>query len=153
MSDSFRPRGLKLPGSFVHGISQEKILEWVAISSSRRSFPTQGSNLHLLYLLHWQADSLPLSHQSFPYICIHLYIFIYEIIYKQRLPNTSHPPLVLAIWVQVTIMAITLLSVIHFDDYNSRSVHFMQIIPVHLAAVSLSSSKFIMLHHILKYFH
>ena len=26
-------------------------------------FPTQGSNLHLL---HWQADSLPLSHQGSP---------------------------------------------------------------------------------------
>ena len=25
-------------------------------------FPTQGSNLCLLHLLHWQADSLPLSH-------------------------------------------------------------------------------------------
>ena len=25
-------------------------------------FPTQGSNLHLLCLLHWQADSLPLHH-------------------------------------------------------------------------------------------
>ena len=25
-------------------------------------FPTQGSNPHLLRLLHWQADSLPLSH-------------------------------------------------------------------------------------------
>ena len=25
-------------------------------------FPTQGSNLHLLRLLHWQVDSLPLSH-------------------------------------------------------------------------------------------
>ena len=25
-------------------------------------FPTQGSNLHLLWLPHWQADSLPLSH-------------------------------------------------------------------------------------------
>ena len=24
-------------------------------------FPTQGSNLHLLWLLHWQAESLPLS--------------------------------------------------------------------------------------------
>ena len=29
-------------------------------------FPTQGSNPHLLYLLHWQADSLPLSHQGIP---------------------------------------------------------------------------------------
>ena len=25
-------------------------------------FPTQKSNLHLLCLQHWQADSLPLSH-------------------------------------------------------------------------------------------
>ena len=28
-------------------------------------FPTQGSNPHLL---HWQVDSLPLSHQGSPYI-------------------------------------------------------------------------------------
>ena len=25
-------------------------------------FPTQGSNPHFLHLLHWQVDSLPLSH-------------------------------------------------------------------------------------------
>ena len=31
-------------------------------------FLTQGSNLHLLWFLHWQADSLPLSHLgSSPY--------------------------------------------------------------------------------------
>ena len=29
-------------------------------------FPTQGSNSHLLRLLHWQADSFPLSHQGSP---------------------------------------------------------------------------------------
>ena len=29
-------------------------------------FPTQGSNLHLLYLLPWQADSLPLRHVGRP---------------------------------------------------------------------------------------
>ena len=46
----------------VHGISQERILDWVAKSPSRRSiFPTQGSNPRLL---HWQVDSLPLSHQG-----------------------------------------------------------------------------------------
>ena len=46
-----------LPGSSVHGISQARILEWVAISSSRRPSATQGSNLCLLYcrqsLYHW----------------------------------------------------------------------------------------------------
>ena len=34
MSDSLQPHGLySLPGSSVHGISQARILEWVAISS------------------------------------------------------------------------------------------------------------------------
>ena len=37
-----------------------KILEWVAIFFSRVISPTQRSNPHLLHLLHWHADSLPL---------------------------------------------------------------------------------------------
>ena len=52
------------PGSSIHGISHARILEWVAISSSRGIFLTQGSNPRLLRLQHCQADSLPLSHQG-----------------------------------------------------------------------------------------
>ena len=49
-----------LPGFFVHGILQERILECIAMPSSRGSiFSTQGSNPSLLCLLHWQACSLP----------------------------------------------------------------------------------------------
>ena len=33
-------------------------------------FPAQGSNPHLLSLLHWQVDSLPLSHLGSPYSTI-----------------------------------------------------------------------------------
>ena len=40
------------PSSFVHGVFQARILEWVAISYSRGVFPTRGSNPHLL---HWQV--------------------------------------------------------------------------------------------------
>ena len=51
------------PGSSVHGILQERILEWVAVSFSRdSSWPwnqTWG-----LPLLHWQVDSLPLNRQG-----------------------------------------------------------------------------------------
>ena len=50
-----------LPGSSVHGICQARILEWVAMPSSGGIFLTQGSNPHVLYLLHWQAGSLPLA--------------------------------------------------------------------------------------------
>ena len=55
-----QPARLLCPWDF-----QARILEWVAISSSR-GFPTQGSYLYLLHLLHWQADSLPLSHLGSP---------------------------------------------------------------------------------------
>ena len=50
------------PDSSVHGILQERILEWVAIPFSRGpSQPKQVSNPCLLGLLHWQASPLPLS--------------------------------------------------------------------------------------------
>ena len=49
------PMNCSLPGSSVHGISQARILEWAAISSSKGIFLTQGSNP---CLLHWQVDSL-----------------------------------------------------------------------------------------------
>ena len=37
MFDSLRPHGLKLQGSFVHGISQARTLKWIAVSFSRGS--------------------------------------------------------------------------------------------------------------------
>ena len=54
-------RTLQPAWQLVHGILQARILEWIAISSSRGIFPTQGQNLSLQRFLHWQADSLPLS--------------------------------------------------------------------------------------------
>jgi len=60
------------PPSSVHGILQIRILEWVAISSLL-IFLTQGSDLSLLRLLHWQAHSLPWCHLE---TCI--YTFEYE---------------------------------------------------------------------------
>ena len=50
--------------SSVLGISQARILEWVAISSSRRSSPTEGWNPSLLCLLHCRQILYPLSHQG-----------------------------------------------------------------------------------------
>ena len=52
------------PGCFVHGISQARPLEWVAFLL-QGVFSTQGWNPSLL---HWQADSLPRSHQGGPTI-------------------------------------------------------------------------------------
>ena len=60
------------PGFSVHGNFQARILEWVAISYSWGIFPTQGSNLCLFCLLHWQMDSLPLWHLGSPIFTISL---------------------------------------------------------------------------------
>ena len=60
-----RPHALySPPGSSVHEISPSRIREWVVISFSQGFFLTQGSNPSFL---HWQVDSLPLSHQGNPY--------------------------------------------------------------------------------------
>ena len=66
--DSLRPPDCSLPGSSVQGVIPARILECGAISSSRGIFSIQGSNPQLLELLHWQADSLPLSHLGSPYM-------------------------------------------------------------------------------------
>ena len=57
-----------LPGSYVHEVSQARILEWVAIFFFRESLPPRDQNC-LLYLLCWQADALPLSHLGSPVVC------------------------------------------------------------------------------------
>ena len=55
------PMDCSPPGFSVHGILQARILEWVAMSTSSRGFPTQGSNsgiLHCRWILYH------LSHQG-----------------------------------------------------------------------------------------
>ena len=55
-----------------HGLFQARTQEWVAISWIS---PTQGLNPHLLSLLHWQEDSLPLAPPGKPTLCAHLLLY------------------------------------------------------------------------------
>ena len=73
-----------LPGSSVHGISQARILEWVAISFSREIFSPQGSNPGLLHLLQWQADFLPLVPSGKP-VYVHGMALFHEFTQEPRL--------------------------------------------------------------------
>ena len=55
------PTHCTLPGSSVHGILQARILEWVALPSSRGSSQPRDRT-HIFHIhLHWQAGSLPLA--------------------------------------------------------------------------------------------
>ena len=67
------------PGSSVPGILQAWILDWVAMPSSRGS--SQGLNLHLLGLLHWQVDSWLLASPV-----LHLWPWISQARYWSGLP-------------------------------------------------------------------
>ena len=58
VSNSLQPHGARQAPLFLE-ILQAGILEWVALPSHRGISPTQGSNLRLLCLLHWQEGSLP----------------------------------------------------------------------------------------------
>ena len=55
-----KPIDYSPPGSSVYAIFQARILEWVAICSSRGILPIQGSKLCLLHLLHGRR-TLPLN--------------------------------------------------------------------------------------------
>ena len=68
VSDSLQPHELQ-PARLLYSWNfPARILKWVVISYSGGFFPTQGSNPCLLYLLPWQADSLPLCHLGSPYV-------------------------------------------------------------------------------------
>ena len=54
------PTDCSLPGPSVHGILQAKILEWVAMPSSRGSFQPRDRTL-ISCILHLQVGSLPLA--------------------------------------------------------------------------------------------
>ena len=65
------------PGFSVHEISQARILEQIAISFSR-GFSQLRDGSCVLHLLHWQVDSLLLSHlRSHIYVCLCMYIYTY----------------------------------------------------------------------------
>ena len=59
VSNSLQPMDCSPPGSSVHGIFQVRILGYHFFLQG--IFPTQGVNLVLWCLLHWQTDSLPLA--------------------------------------------------------------------------------------------
>ena len=67
-----------LPGSSVHGIVQAKMLEWVAMPSSRASSWPRDQ----ICISYWQADSLPLApfeKPSFVYMLINLFQIVHPI--------------------------------------------------------------------------
>ena len=64
MSDSYNPMECRPPGSSVHGISEARTLEWVAISFSR-DLPDPGIEP---VSPAWHS-SLPLSHLGYRNVC------------------------------------------------------------------------------------
>ena len=77
VSDSLWLCDCSLPGSFVHGILQARILEWVAIpfsrGSSRPRDPTQVSCIAGRFFTIWATREVPWIHNTY----FHAYIYMY----------------------------------------------------------------------------
>ena len=65
------------------------MVQGLSCSASCGIFPDQGWNS---YLLHWQADSFPLSHQGSPRVIIGFYLFLIEeqLLYSIVLVSAVH---------------------------------------------------------------
>ena len=88
VSDSLRSYGLcSLPGSSIHGILQARILDWVAMLSSR-----PRDRIHVSCLLRWQSGSLPLVSLGSPWEAV--YALKGELFLIPRPPDTLHSSLV-----------------------------------------------------------
>ena len=85
------------PGSSVQGGSPGKDTGVGCHALLQGIFPTQGSNLRLLCLLHWQADSLPLAPPGKPRPSLRVCLSIMVLIQSARatfyptLPKGPHP--------------------------------------------------------------
>ena len=86
------PMDYSPPGSSVHGDSLRNNTGVDCHALLQGIFKTQGWNLCLLCLLHWQVGSLPLAPPGKPYMCVcvcvcvciyiwHIYNFIFRYIY------------------------------------------------------------------------
>ena len=69
------PMDCSLPGSSVHGILQARILEWVAVPSSRGSSGPRDRTCISYTYLHWQVGSLPLAPPGKPEMIIFTAIY------------------------------------------------------------------------------
>ena len=75
-----------LPGSSVHGIFQARILEWLAMPSSRGSSKPRNWT-SILGLRHWQAGSLPLAP---PEKLIYIYVNQFSLVTQSCLTLWCH---------------------------------------------------------------
>ena len=72
-----------MPGSSVHGILQARLLEWVAMPSSRgSSWPRDGTSV--LCLLCWQPSSLLLAPPGKPYLTYQQTLILYADKWEKR---------------------------------------------------------------------
>ena len=74
---TLRPHGLSLPGSYIHGIFQARILEWTAMPSSRgSSWPRNRTRVFYIscigrwVIYHWATWESPIL-PIYVYICRH----------------------------------------------------------------------------------
>ena len=80
------PMDYSPPGSSVHGIFQARILEWVAMSSSRDLFHSEVESLSPASLNHWA-----MGEPVYVYMYTQILITLLKIFFFQELTDISYP--------------------------------------------------------------
>ena len=96
----YNPMDCSLPGSSVHGFLQEST--GLGCPFLRQGmFLTQGSNPHLLCLLHWHVSSLPLAPSGKLHVCTCVCVCVCECVCKtnRRATNAVTSTLLSTSWV------------------------------------------------------
>ena len=113
------PMDYNPPGSSVHGILKTRILEWVAMPSSRGSSRSRNW-IHISFcLLPWQVNSLPLElpgKPGSPYCCFLILSILDHCIQKNELRWTFGA-------LHCLILLMTIILAILFFQFKDTSAH------------------------------
>ena len=124
------------PGSSVHGISQARILECVAMPSSRGSSRPRDRT-HVMHLLHWQADSSPLAPLGKPPVYMWWCVYV-----KPNPPvylSSSYPLVTCLFSTSVTLLLFYKWVHLFFLPHISNTIRYLSFC-VWLASLSMTIS-------------
>ena len=134
MSDSFaNPWTIACQASVLMGLPRQE--NWSELPfPSPGIFPTQGSNLCLLY---WQAVSLPLSHQRSPYMYTHTHLLPLV-----AFPNVAHkwyPSKKLQCLLNTAVQVSTPMDLVSISEPGARKYAFRYLFQVVLCVITFEN--------------
>ena len=111
------------PSSSVHGTFSGKNTGAGCHVLLQGIFPTQGSNLYLFRLVHWQVDSWPLCHLGSSIPGMKMLYFLLELLEVQAHPSSSLPRPNISAWRPTFLATVSCWFTCSCEDSNLIGPH------------------------------